>query len=185
MQLSQFKQFGDRISRDSSLLNVIASDSREGREMSSRLATATSVRGKYEALMVEAVARVKRGEPAFFYAWSPSWVNNALIPGEDVVWLPTPREALPPKCAESRLRIGARREGMRGRRRPLPYGNGQLELGGRWKPAVHRGESGGARVRRADEVPAVDMVCVGVHHQQEWRLDGLVDQALRRVAGLQ
>lgn len=58
--------------------------------------TVRSVRGKYEALMVEAVARVKRGEPAFFYAWSPSWVNNALIPGEDVVWLPTPADALPP-----------------------------------------------------------------------------------------
>lgn len=59
--------------------------------------TVRSIRGKYEALMVEAVARVKRGEPAFFYAWSPSWVNNALIPGEDVVWLPTPTDALPPK----------------------------------------------------------------------------------------
>lgn len=59
--------------------------------------TVRSIRGKYEALMVEAVARVKRGEPAFFYAWSPSWVNNALIPGEDVVWLPTPMDALPPK----------------------------------------------------------------------------------------
>jgi len=55
-----------------------------------------SIRGKYEALMVEAVARVKRGEPAFFYAWSPSWVNNALVPGKDVVWLPTPEDALPP-----------------------------------------------------------------------------------------
>jgi glycine betaine/proline transport system substrate-binding protein len=58
--------------------------------------TVRSVRGKYETLMVEAVARVKRGEPAFFYAWSPSWVNNALIPGADVVWLPTPEDALPP-----------------------------------------------------------------------------------------
>ncbi|KRE24408.1 glycine/betaine ABC transporter [Bosea sp. Root483D1] len=58
--------------------------------------TVRSVRGKYETLMVEAVARVKRGEPAFFYAWSPSWVNNALIPGEEVVWLPTPEDALPP-----------------------------------------------------------------------------------------
>jgi glycine betaine/proline transport system substrate-binding protein len=58
--------------------------------------TVRSVRGKYEALMVEAVARVKRGEPAFFYAWSPSWVNNALVPGQDVVWLPTPADALPP-----------------------------------------------------------------------------------------
>lgn len=57
--------------------------------------TVKSIRGKYEALMVEAVARVKRGEPAFFYAWSPSWVNNALVPGKDVVWLPTPEDALP------------------------------------------------------------------------------------------
>ena len=61
--------------------------------------TVRSIRGKYEALMVEAVARVKRGEPAFFYAWSPSWVNNALIPGEDVVWLPTPADALPPNVS--------------------------------------------------------------------------------------
>ena len=58
--------------------------------------TVRSVRGKYEALMVEAVARVKRGEPALYYAWSPSWVTNALVPGEDVLWLPTPRDALPP-----------------------------------------------------------------------------------------
>ncbi|TIS16661.1 MAG: proline/glycine betaine ABC transporter substrate-binding protein ProX, partial [Mesorhizobium sp.] len=46
-------------------------------------------------LMVEAVARVKRGEPVFFYAWSPSWMNKALVPGKDVVWLPTPFDALP------------------------------------------------------------------------------------------
>lgn len=57
--------------------------------------TVHSVRGKYEALMIEAVARVKRGEPAFFYAWSPSWMNRALRPGVDVVWLPTPFDALP------------------------------------------------------------------------------------------
>lgn len=57
--------------------------------------TVKSVRGKYEALMVEAVARAKRGEPVFFYAWSPSWMNKALQPGKDVVWLPTPFDALP------------------------------------------------------------------------------------------
>lgn len=53
------------------------------------------VQGKYEPLIVDAVARVKRGEPAFFYTWSPSWVNNSLVPGKDVVWLPTPEDALP------------------------------------------------------------------------------------------
>ena len=54
-----------------------------------------AVRGKYEALMAETVARVRRGEPAFYYAWSPSWVNDALVPGKDVVWLPTPFDSLP------------------------------------------------------------------------------------------
>ena len=48
-QLAAFKQFGDRVSRDSSLLNVIASDSREGREMSSRIATITSQAERAEA----------------------------------------------------------------------------------------------------------------------------------------
>lgn len=58
--------------------------------------TVHAVRGKYEALMVDAVSRVKSGKPAFFYAWSPSWATNDLKPGRDVVWLPTPADALPP-----------------------------------------------------------------------------------------
>ena len=58
--------------------------------------TVHAVRGKYEALMVDAVSRVKAGKPAFFYAWSPSWTTNDLVPGKDVVWLPTPADALPP-----------------------------------------------------------------------------------------
>ena len=57
--------------------------------------TVHSIRGKYEALMVEVVSRVQRGEPVFFYAWSPSWMNKMLVPGRDVVWLPTPFDALP------------------------------------------------------------------------------------------
>lgn len=57
--------------------------------------TVHAVRGKYEALMGETFARAKRGEPIFYYAWSPSWVNDALVPGKDVVWLPTPFDSLP------------------------------------------------------------------------------------------
>ncbi len=41
-QIAEFKQFGDRVSRDSSFLNVIGTDSREAKDISSRLATATS-----------------------------------------------------------------------------------------------------------------------------------------------
>jgi glycine betaine/proline transport system substrate-binding protein len=57
--------------------------------------TVRSVRGKYELLMAETFARAARGEPVLFYAWSPSWVVNTLQPGRDVVWQPTPFEALP------------------------------------------------------------------------------------------
>ncbi len=57
--------------------------------------TVQIVQGKYEPLMADAIARVRRGEPALFYTWSPSWVNNSLTPGKDVVWLPTPEQALP------------------------------------------------------------------------------------------
>ena len=52
-QLAAFKQFGDRVSRDSSVMNVIASDSKEGRDMSSRLATATSQAERAEAVFAQ------------------------------------------------------------------------------------------------------------------------------------
>jgi len=48
-QLAAFKQFGDRVSRDSSVISALASDSKEGRDMSSRLATATTLAERAEA----------------------------------------------------------------------------------------------------------------------------------------
>jgi conjugal transfer mating pair stabilization protein TraG len=59
-ELSEFKQFGDRISRDSSLINVIASDSREAKEMSSRFATATSRSERADANLAERTAFAER-----------------------------------------------------------------------------------------------------------------------------
>ncbi|HEY0295324.1 MAG TPA: glycine betaine/L-proline ABC transporter substrate-binding protein ProX [Bordetella sp.] len=58
--------------------------------------TVKSVRGKYEALMVDTIAKVNSDKPVLFYTWSPSWVTSTLVPGKDVVWLPTPMDALPP-----------------------------------------------------------------------------------------
>jgi conjugal transfer mating pair stabilization protein TraG len=52
-KLAAFNQFGDRVSRDSSVMNVIASDSKEGRDMSSRLATATSQAERAEAVFAQ------------------------------------------------------------------------------------------------------------------------------------
>lgn len=59
-QLSEFKQFGDRVSRDSSFMNVIASDSREATELSSRLATATSRSERADATLAERTAFAER-----------------------------------------------------------------------------------------------------------------------------
>lgn len=57
--------------------------------------TVHTVRGKYELLMADTFARAARGEPVLIYSWSPSWVVDTLQPGRDVVWVPTPFEALP------------------------------------------------------------------------------------------
>ncbi|ESR25049.1 glycine betaine/L-proline ABC transporter substrate-binding protein ProX [Lutibaculum baratangense] len=57
--------------------------------------TVESVRAKYEPLMGEVFTRAARGEPVFYYTWSPSWITDALVPGKDVVWLPIPYGALP------------------------------------------------------------------------------------------
>ncbi|WP_137387613.1 glycine betaine/L-proline ABC transporter substrate-binding protein ProX [Rhodoligotrophos defluvii] len=57
--------------------------------------TVESVRAKYEPLVAEVFARVDRGEPILLYTWSPSWIVYTIKPGEDVVWVPIPYDALP------------------------------------------------------------------------------------------
>lgn len=57
--------------------------------------TVQTIRAKYEPLMGEVFARYAQGEPVFYYTWSPSFVTERLKPGEDVVWLPIPFDALP------------------------------------------------------------------------------------------
>jgi conjugal transfer mating pair stabilization protein TraG len=59
-QLAQFKQFGDRVARDSSVLSAIASDSREGREMASRLANTASQSERAEATFLQRQALAER-----------------------------------------------------------------------------------------------------------------------------
>lgn len=48
------------------------------------------VQGDYALLMNETVQRFERGEPVFFYTWTPNWTINELVLGEDVVWVATP-----------------------------------------------------------------------------------------------
>jgi conjugal transfer mating pair stabilization protein TraG len=59
-QIAEFKQFGDRVSRDSSVVDSFASDSREGQEMSSRLSSATSRAKRADATFSERTAFAER-----------------------------------------------------------------------------------------------------------------------------
>lgn len=43
--------------------------------------------GDYNELVRGAQDRMEAGEPVLFYTWTPNWTINAMVPGQDVVWL--------------------------------------------------------------------------------------------------
>lgn len=59
-QLAEFKQFGDRVSRDSNFMNMIASDSREARDMTARLASTHARSERAEASLAERTTFAER-----------------------------------------------------------------------------------------------------------------------------
>jgi conjugal transfer mating pair stabilization protein TraG len=59
-QLAEFKQFGDRVSRDTTVMNALASDSRESKDLSSRLASAVSRTTRADAAVAERTALAER-----------------------------------------------------------------------------------------------------------------------------
>ena len=59
-QIAEFKQFGDRMSRDSSLINSFAKDSREAQDMSSRLASVMSRAERADATFAERTSFAER-----------------------------------------------------------------------------------------------------------------------------
>ncbi len=59
-QLAEFKQFGDRVSRDSSVIDAVASDSRESKDLSSRMASSTARSTRADASVAERTALAER-----------------------------------------------------------------------------------------------------------------------------
>lgn len=59
-QIAAFKQFGDRVSRDASFVNTIGTDSKEAKDMSARLATATSRSERADATLAQRTAFAER-----------------------------------------------------------------------------------------------------------------------------
>ncbi len=49
----------------------------------------------YFALINQVVSKVETGKPALYYTWTPLWVSDVLIPGEQVEWLEVPYTSLP------------------------------------------------------------------------------------------
>ncbi|THF64929.1 conjugal transfer protein TraG [Pseudothauera nasutitermitis] len=64
-QIAEFKQFGDRVSRDASFASVVADDAREAQDMASRLATATSRSERADAALAERTAFAERMSSAY------------------------------------------------------------------------------------------------------------------------
>lgn len=57
--------------------------------------TVTYVQGNYPALIADTVARFKAGKPVLYYAWTPYWLSNVVVPGRDAIWLEVPHSAMP------------------------------------------------------------------------------------------
>ncbi|MGI9336921.1 MAG: glycine betaine/L-proline ABC transporter substrate-binding protein ProX [Gammaproteobacteria bacterium] len=51
--------------------------------------------GEYAAIVGDAIARFKSGEPIIYYTWTPYWVSGVLVPGRDVEWIEVPYSSLP------------------------------------------------------------------------------------------
>ena len=64
-QLSEFKQFGDRISRDATFADIVASDSREAREMASRLNTTAARTARADASLTDRASYSERMSSAY------------------------------------------------------------------------------------------------------------------------
>jgi glycine betaine/proline transport system substrate-binding protein len=57
--------------------------------------------GEYVPMIADVVARFRRGEPVFFYTWTPWWLLGELKPGVETVWLKVdPKYCLQP-CGTS------------------------------------------------------------------------------------
>ena len=46
--------------------------------------------GSYFAIMADTITRYEGGAPILYYTWTPNWVSDVLVPGEDVVQIGVP-----------------------------------------------------------------------------------------------
>ncbi len=51
--------------------------------------------GVYFAIIANAIERYRESKPILYYTWTPLWVGNVLVPGEDSTWLTVPFPTVP------------------------------------------------------------------------------------------
>lgn len=49
------------------------------------------IKSTYSASMASAITKYNKGQPVFFYTWTPNWTVHRLVPGEDVLWINVPK----------------------------------------------------------------------------------------------
>jgi len=59
--------------------------------------TVEHIQGDFTVTHVDAVTRQKAGQSILYYAYTPLWLGQILVPGKEVVWLEVEETKLPPE----------------------------------------------------------------------------------------
>jgi glycine betaine/proline transport system substrate-binding protein len=57
--------------------------------------TVNHIQGDYNAIMSDAIERMRSGKSVLYYTWTPLWLSGTLVPGKDVTWLTVEKTDLP------------------------------------------------------------------------------------------
>ena len=57
--------------------------------------TVNHIQGDYNAIMSDAIERLRSGKSILYYTWTPLWLSGTLVPGKDVTWLTVEKTDLP------------------------------------------------------------------------------------------
>lgn len=70
--------------------------------------------GSYFAIMADTITRYNEGGSILYYTWTPNWISDVLIPGEDVVQIgvPSDSDAMDPGFAVNDVYVVANKDFM-------------------------------------------------------------------------
>ena len=77
-------------------------------------ATVEHDQGSYFAIMADTITRYNEGGSILYYTWTPNWISDVLVPGEDVVQIGVPSDSgeMDPGFAVNDVYVVANKEFM-------------------------------------------------------------------------